>query len=87
MREIADAFGALRDAVLASGAAGWRDEPETLLAAIIVLDQFSRNIHRGTARGVRGRSAGAANWTREAIDEGWDAGMTGRSGARSSTCR
>lgn len=27
---------------------GWRDEPEGRLAEIIVLDQFSRNIHRGT---------------------------------------
>lgn len=27
---------------------GWRDEPEGRLAEIIVLDQFSRNIHRGS---------------------------------------
>jgi uncharacterized protein (DUF924 family) len=48
-REIGALFGGLRDAVLASGAAGWRDDAESLLAAVIVLDQFSRNIHRGTA--------------------------------------
>jgi uncharacterized protein (DUF924 family) len=29
---------------------GWRAEPEGRLAEIIVLDQFSRNIHRGTPR-------------------------------------
>ncbi len=28
--------------------AGWTDTPDTMLALIIALDQFSRNIHRGT---------------------------------------
>ncbi len=28
---------------------GWRQTPEGRLAEVIVLDQFSRNIHRGTA--------------------------------------
>uniref|UniRef100_UPI0013DB742F DUF924 domain-containing protein n=1 Tax=Stenotrophomonas maltophilia TaxID=40324 RepID=UPI0013DB742F len=32
--EIGSRFGPLRDLVLGSGAAGWRDDPETLLAAI-----------------------------------------------------
>ncbi len=40
-------FGALRDSLFATDAAGWQDDPECLLGAIIVLDQFSRNIHRG----------------------------------------
>jgi uncharacterized protein (DUF924 family) len=42
-------FGALRDAVLAEDAAGWRDDPARLLAAVILLDQFSRNLFRGQA--------------------------------------
>lgn len=42
-------FGSLRDAVVASDAAGWRGNAEMLLAAIILIDQISRNIHRGTA--------------------------------------
>ncbi|WP_321163209.1 DUF924 family protein [Sphingomonas sp. Leaf10] len=46
---IAERFGELRDAVLANEAAGWRDDRDALLAAIILLDQFSRNIHRGHA--------------------------------------
>lgn len=46
---IAERFGALRDAVLANEAAEWREDEHHLLAAIILLDQFSRNIHRGTA--------------------------------------
>lgn len=28
----------------------WQDSPEGALALVIVLDQFSRNLHRGTAR-------------------------------------
>ena len=49
-RHIAERFGRIRDEVLASKAAGWRDDPDTLAAAIILLDQFSRNIFRGSAR-------------------------------------
>ena len=29
---------------------GWRDDPDTLLAAILLLDQFSRNLHRDSAQ-------------------------------------
>lgn len=74
--EIRERFGALRDAVLASGAEGWRDDPETLLAAIVVLDQFSRNIHRGTAEAFAADSL-AQELTLEALEKGWDEGMTG----------
>ncbi|HEX7873167.1 MAG TPA: DUF924 family protein [Sphingobium sp.] len=47
--ECARRFGPLRDAVLASVAEGWRGDADSLLAAIILLDQISRNIHRGEA--------------------------------------
>lgn len=46
---IADRFGALQRHLLASEAAGWRDDRDSLLAAVIVLDQFSRNLFRGQA--------------------------------------
>ena len=52
--EIGRRFGALREEVLASKASGWRDTPEHLLAAILLLDQFSRNIHRGSAKAFEG---------------------------------
>ncbi|RYD52531.1 MAG: DUF924 domain-containing protein [Sphingomonadales bacterium] len=74
--EIAERFGVLRNTVLASEAKGWRDDPETLLAAIILLDQFSRNVHRGTA-GAFAADALALELTLEAIGKGWDGGMTG----------
>ena len=39
-RHIAERFGRIRDEVLASKAAGWRDDPETLAAAIILLEHL-----------------------------------------------
>jgi uncharacterized protein (DUF924 family) len=74
--EIKARFGALRDRVLASGAKGWTGDPMHLLAAIIVLDQFSRNMYRGEAE------AFAADWlslrlAKLAVANGWDTGMTG----------
>jgi uncharacterized protein (DUF924 family) len=74
-REIADRFGALRDAVFETGAEGWRDNPGTLLAAIILLDQFSRNIHRDSARAFESDDL-AVSLTLLAIDRGWDARYT-----------
>ena len=72
--EIAHRFGKIRDAVLAGGAAGWRGSPDELLAAIILLDQFSRNIHRGTAGAFAGDRLALA-LTRAAIERGWDAAI------------
>jgi uncharacterized protein (DUF924 family) len=71
---IRDRFGACRDLVLATGAAGWRDTPDDLLAAIILLDQFSRNIHRGSAEAFAADPL-ALSLTMEGIGKGWDAEM------------
>jgi uncharacterized protein (DUF924 family) len=72
---IRERFAPLVDEVLGSGAEGWRDDPETLLAAVIVLDQFSRNIHRGTARAFAADPL-AQELTCLAIDRGWDADLS-----------
>ncbi|SEM44611.1 Uncharacterized conserved protein, DUF924 family [Sphingomonas gellani] len=69
--EIRARFAGMRDRVLADKAEGWRDDPDTLLAAIILLDQFSRNIHRGSAEAFRGDDL-AASLTLLAIDRGWE---------------
>ena len=69
-REIASRFGQLREQVLASNAAGWRGSVETLTAAILLLDQFSRNIHRGSAKAFEG-DAPALKLAFEALDKGW----------------
>jgi uncharacterized protein (DUF924 family) len=64
----------LREAVLASRARGWRDDPDTLLGAIILCDQFSRNIHRASRKAFEA-DALARELTMEALERGWDAGM------------
>ena len=67
---IADRFGKLRADVLASRAAGWRDTPDMLLAAIILLDQFSRNMFRGTSRSFEADPL-ALELAKLALDRGW----------------
>lgn len=42
-------FEAVRETLFATDAVHWQDDPETMLAAVIVLDQFSRNMFRGDA--------------------------------------
>jgi uncharacterized protein (DUF924 family) len=69
-RHIAERFGAVREAVLRGGAKGWRDTPETLLAAIILLDQFSRNIFRGKRQAFDG-DALALELSKLAMERGW----------------
>ncbi|ARS25997.1 DUF924 family protein [Sphingomonas sp. KC8] len=73
--EIATRFGAMVDAVAACHAAGWRADPRTLLAAVILLDQFSRNIRRGKADAFANDPLARA-LTGEAIAKGWDIAMT-----------
>lgn len=43
-------FAALHQAANAGELYGWRTQPQGRLAEIIVLDQFSRNMYRGTPR-------------------------------------
>jgi uncharacterized protein (DUF924 family) len=69
-KEIGRRFGALRESVLASRAAGWRGSVETMTAAIILLDQFSRNIHRSTAKAFEADPL-ALDLALEALDKGW----------------
>jgi len=69
--EIAERFSMLRDRVLSDVAKGWRSDPDALLAAIILLDQFSRNIHRGSAAAFAADPL-AVTLTLLAIDRGWE---------------
>lgn len=69
-RHIAERFGKVRDAVLRTNAAGWRDSPETLAAAIILLDQFSRNMFRGSARAFEADPL-ALDLCKLALERGW----------------
>ena len=74
---IAARFSQLRAALLSSGAVAWRDSPDSILAAIIVLDQFSRNIYRGQSAAFAADSL-ALELARHAIGRGWDNAMTPR---------
>ncbi|HVF36666.1 MAG TPA: DUF924 family protein [Sphingomicrobium sp.] len=69
-QHIRERFGKVREEVLVGRAAGWRDTPETLAAAVILLDQFSRNIHRGTAKAFEG-DALALSLAKLALERGW----------------
>ncbi|HXG81002.1 MAG TPA: DUF924 family protein [Sphingomicrobium sp.] len=69
-RLIAERFGKLREEVLRTRAEGWRESPETLAAAIILLDQFSRNIFRGSARAFEADPL-ALELSKEALAKGW----------------
>ncbi len=49
-RQIRERFGALIEQALAGGLRAWDAEgPQSALARILLLDQFTRNTHRGTA--------------------------------------
>lgn len=47
--EIRERFGALHQRACRGECAGWTETPSGRLALIIVLDQFSRHVHRGAA--------------------------------------
>ena len=47
--EIRRRFGGLHAAAARRALEGWRARPESMVALIVVLDQFSRNLHRGDA--------------------------------------
>ncbi|MEO0501331.1 MAG: DUF924 family protein [Pseudomonadota bacterium] len=69
--KIAERFGDLHAALSDHVPDDWLATPAGLLAAIIVLDQFSRNIHRGTAAAFAS-DADAVHLTRLAMERGWD---------------
>lgn len=73
-RAIADRFGTLREQVVTHGAAGWRDDADSLLAAIILIDQFGRNIHRGSAAAYAADPLALA-LARDGIARGFDAAL------------
>ncbi|MGN6747692.1 MAG: DUF924 family protein, partial [Xanthobacteraceae bacterium] len=54
----------------------WRDAPQSLLALIIVLDQFPRNMFRGSARAFA-TDAQAVILTKYGIEKGFDRSCSG----------
>ena len=70
-REIAERFASMREEVVATRAAAWRNRPDTLLAAIVLVDQLSRNLHRGSAEAFAHDDL-AVELTLLAIERGWE---------------
>ncbi|RQR38265.1 MULTISPECIES: DUF924 family protein [unclassified Burkholderia] len=65
-------YGALLDAACDGACDHWADTPLGALALIVVLDQFSRNIHRGTPRAFAADPRALA-LARRVVAAGWDA--------------
>ena len=74
-RRIAQRFGATLTVAAQSGLKRWRTRPIGRLAEILVLDQFSRNIHRDTPQAFANDSEALA-LAREAIAAGDDNVLT-----------
>jgi uncharacterized protein (DUF924 family) len=74
--QVRERFGATIEAALAGRLKAWATEPLPALAQVIVLDQFTRNAFRDTARAFAGdeRALAAA---RAMVDSGEDRGLSG----------
>lgn len=68
-------FGALVNTALDGGLTEWEAEPRARLALIVLLDQLSRNVHRGQRRAFDG-DARAQRLSRLSLAEGMDATLT-----------
>lgn len=69
--EIRARFGAAVDEALAGGLRDWEQPPLRRLALVILLDQFTRNVFRGSARAFAG-DARAQQLVRQAVAAGED---------------
>jgi uncharacterized protein (DUF924 family) len=68
--QIAQRFGALIDRALAGEIDSWLQQPHTALARTVVLDQFTRNTFRDTARAFAGDALALAG-ARHIVAKGW----------------
>lgn len=72
--EIRNRFLALYEEAAAGRLAHWKDSARECLALILVLDQFARNMFRGTARAFAGDRL-ALEAARHALERSYDRGM------------
>ena len=73
--QIAHRFGKLHSELACAVPPDWAATPRSLLAAVIVLDQFSRNLFRGDARAFVQDSTALA-LAEHAISHGWDTALS-----------
>lgn len=69
--EIREKFGAQVAVALAGGLGDWEADPLDRLALVILLDQFTRNIHRGQAEAFAGDTR-AQQLVMDALAQGMD---------------
>jgi len=69
--EIRRRFGTLHEQLSGGVPVQWRSSPRDLLAAVIVLDQFSRNLFRGSPQAYA-QDAQARALVEQALEKGWD---------------
>lgn len=72
--ELRRRFGALHEAAARRELEAWRASPEPMLALVIVLDQFSRNLHRNDPRAFA-QDAHARDCAVEALQREDDLGL------------
>ena len=72
--EIRVRFGDLVPRARARELMGWRDTPDSALALVLLLDQFTRNLYRGTVEAYAGDPC-AFEIVNHAIDRGLDRGL------------
>ena len=68
---IRERFGALHEAASRRELDAWRAQPESMVALVVVLDQFSRNLFRGDPRAFA-QDAYARECAKEALARGDD---------------
>ena len=74
--EIRRRFLATYEAACSGNLDEWRQTPQSLLALIILLDQFPRNMFRGSPRAFA-LDAQAVSLTKEGIEKGFDRCLSG----------
>lgn len=74
-RLLEDRFGDLNRQALSGACGEWAETPQGLLALVILLDQFSRNLHRDQAKAFAGDDRALA-LTLRAMELGWDRTLT-----------
>ena len=72
--EVRSRFGGLREELAAGRYAEWLAEPDPCLARIVVLDQFPRNMYRGSAKAFA-TDALALQAARQALERRYDRAM------------
>jgi uncharacterized protein (DUF924 family) len=73
--QIAQRFGGLIEDALAGGLQDWLRNGPSALARILLLDQFTRNVFRGTARAFAGDAQALAG-AQAVLAQGWHLALT-----------